>query len=48
MANETLKINYKAQKIKPGPIQKLKTIKTAMNLDWSDHRHDTKIQSTFT
>jgi len=33
MANETLKINYKAQKIKPGPIQKLKTIKTAMNLD---------------
>jgi hypothetical protein len=36
MAIETLKI---------GPIQKLKTIKRAMN---SDYRHDTKIQSTFT
>jgi hypothetical protein len=33
MATEILKINYKAQKIKPGTIHKLKTIKTAMNSD---------------
>jgi len=43
MAIKTLKINYKTQKIKPGPISKLNTIKRAMNSNWSDHRHDTKI-----
>jgi len=25
---------------------KLKAVKNAMNSDWSDHRHDTKIQNT--
>jgi len=29
-----------------GPIHKLKTIKWAMNSDWSGHRHNTKIQNT--
>jgi len=41
MAIEKLSVNYKAQKIKPGPINKLKTIKKAMNSDWSDYRHYT-------
>jgi hypothetical protein len=31
MAIEKRNINCKAQKIKPGPINKLKTIKKAMN-----------------
>ena len=36
MAIEKLKINYKTQlKIKPRPIHKLRTIKGAMNSDWS-------------
>jgi len=30
MAIGKFRINYKAQKIKPGPIHKLKTIKRAM------------------
>jgi len=30
----------------PGPIHKLKTTETAMNSDWSEHRHDKKIQAT--
>jgi hypothetical protein len=33
MIIEKLNINYKAQKIKPGPINKLKTIKRTMNSD---------------
>jgi hypothetical protein len=33
MAIGKLKINYKAQKIKPGPICRLKTIKRAMKLE---------------
>jgi len=33
-------------KNKTGPIHCLKTIKTAMNLDWSNHRHNTKFQNT--
>ena len=45
MAIEKLKINYKTQlRIKPGPIHKLRTIKGAMNSDWSDNRYETKIQ----
>jgi hypothetical protein len=33
MAIEKLRINYKAKKIKPGPIHKLKTIKRVMTSD---------------
>jgi hypothetical protein len=33
MAIEKLNFNYKAQTIKPGPINKLKTIKRATNSD---------------
>jgi hypothetical protein len=33
MAIEKLNIKYKAQKIKPGPIHKFKTIRKAMNSD---------------
>jgi len=32
-------------KIKPGPINQLKTIKTTVNTDWSDHRHNTNVQN---
>jgi len=32
-------------KIKPTPIHKLETIKTAMNSVQSDYRHKTKIQN---
>ena len=42
MVIDKLKINYKTQKIKPGQIHKLKTIKRAMNSDLSDYRHNTK------
>ena len=45
MAAEELKMNYKTQKLKPIPIHKLKTIKRAMNSDWSDHRQDKEIQN---
>jgi len=49
MATEKLKINYKIKNKYPGPIHKLKTIKTAMNSmnsDWSDHKHNIKNQNT--
>jgi hypothetical protein len=42
MAIEKLNTNYKAKKIKPGTIHKLRTSKTAIN---SDLPHDTKIQN---
>jgi len=46
MANVKLKNDLHDPNIKPGPIHQLKTTKTAMNSDWSDHRHDTTIQNT--
>jgi len=45
MANEKL-TTY--SKMKPRPILKFKTIKRAMNSDWSAHRYNTKIQNTRT
>jgi len=46
MAIDKLKINHKIQKIKPGQIHKLKTIKRAMNSDLSAYRHKTQNQNT--
>jgi len=46
MATDKLKIKHKSQKIKPGQIHKLKTIKRAMNSYLSDYRHKTKNQNT--
>jgi len=47
MAIEKLKFNFQDSKIERGPIHILKTMKQAMNSDWSDHRQDTKIQNKF-
>jgi len=37
--------NLLGWKIQPGPINKLKTVKRAMNSDWSNYSHDNKIQT---
>jgi hypothetical protein len=33
--------------MEPGLAHKLRTINRIMNLDWSDHRHNTKIEDMY-
>jgi len=46
MGDVKLKNDLQDPNTKPGPTHKLKAVKRAMNSDWSDHRHNTKIQNT--